>query len=447
MALKSISVMVIALCFVSVWSCSNQSYVETVVREKAPQIDINMYQEVKQYLESEVEACGSGVIDSTKTDNKCSYHIEVNQEMVERFKTGYIPKKHTGNGQYWVMPTEAEMKAVPEKWSIRDYGKAADFHAAKQLWNDCWANATANVFSLLASAMDKVLTFMSVQAVIDCSGEGSASSGGYMTAKNMLVKYGLVTRDKYPYNGKDNRCKYSKSELEKGLDYKLKGAPWVGSSFMYSKGNNTRAVPTAKMMQAAAIRDNSPLLVTVDAYDISGPGIYNNCSAINSGGNHMVGIEGWFTKDGKDIAQVTNSWGPNHGVDGVSNIQWECGGAGRLNRGLGVEAATYQYDAKCPMPVPETGPDQTIIKTTPGVGVLIGMEAKEKETCVWAPKEGLDNPNACKTFASPDITTEYHLTVSNECGESTAMVMVNVLGPKLEKSVIIKTPFGLIKGE
>jgi len=452
------SLILVIVSVFAIIGCSSDSdekfkVIEKVItKEIKTPFSVDDYPQAKEYLEEEIKSCGKGVVlhecegdVCVPEENNCAYAIKADYDFFTRFKTGYIPnKKKTGTGDYWVMPTAAEIAAVPEKWSIRDYGKAVDFHAAKQVNSDCWANATANVFSLLASAVDKVLTFMSVQAVIDCSGEGSASGGGYMTAKNMLVKYGIVTRDKYPYNGMDHKCKYSQAELAKGLDYKLKGAPWVGSSLMYSKGNKGRAVPTAAMIQAAMIRDQSPALVTVYAYDISGPGIYNNCSAINYGGNHMVGIEGFYKADGKDIAQVTNSWGPNHGVNGVSNIQWECGGAGRLNRGLGVEAATYQYDAKCAMPVPETGPDQVLIKLSPGAGVLLGKKAKEGEVCSWLPKEGLSNPESCETFASPSVSTEYHLTVKNSCGESTSMVQVDVYGKDMKKDKRTNTPFGIV---
>lgn len=162
----------------------------------------------------------------------------------------------------------------------------------------------------------------------------------------------------------------------------------------------------------------------------------------------MVNIVGWGKESDIEFASVWNSWGKGHGLNGISRIKWECGGPGKLNRALGQEARVFEYKPTCPnQPDAFTGPSQTIIKLSPGVGVQLGKQAKKGQSCHWLPEEGLSDPNSCNPFASPDFTTEYHLTATTECGEASAMVTVNVLGPKFEKSDKVLTPFGIMKSK
>ncbi|MEQ1843143.1 MAG: C1 family peptidase, partial [Verrucomicrobiales bacterium] len=177
--------------------------------------------------------------------------------------------------------------------------------------------------------------------------------------------------------------------------------------------------------------------------DISGGGIYNSCSSINSGGNHMVTITGWETVNGKRIAQVWNSWGQNHGVKGVSRIQWECGD-GKLNRGLGLEARVIQYFMPCE--APQVSFEKSEYVATRGGGIKLGRAQKRGVTCHWSPSEGLSDPDSCETTATPEVTTEYHLEAKNSCGTSSAMTLVipdSVLGK--QSASLILTPYGLVK--
>jgi hypothetical protein len=238
------------------------------------------------------------------------------------------------------------------------------------------------------------------------------------------------------------KCKYKAPEIAKGWEPKMVDTPYIGDSSSYSrsllKSDKTFAAkPTVDQMKQAMFKWKAPLVVTVAAYSISGDGVYDSCSAINSPGNHMVTIIGWEKWNGKDVALVWNSWGKNHGKDGVSRIVWECG-PGLLNRGLGVSARVVQYKATCRPPDAELGNAKKLILE--GSAVKLGKPMKDA-LCSWFPTDGLSDPKSCETYASPGGTTEYHLTATNECGYSSAMTLVEVWGPR-GKSPFALTPHG-----
>lgn len=428
--------------------CGSETYVTKVLKENVS-YNVESFPEVKSYLVEAVESCGKGVIDpERKEENKCSFHIDVNNDLLERFKTGLMKNKDN-DGKQFIMPTVADLAAVPEKWDMRDeFPAVKDVAINRQVCGDCWSQSTTKALEIMVAAYDKKIVPLSVQTQIStCRPDYGDCGGGYMTAADFLVKIGNPLESQDPYKGQNSSCKFSSDQLAKGFEYKLKNAPWVGTSLMHSAGNiEHRGGNTAEMIKALMYKFKSPALVTVSAYDVSGNGIVNSCSF--GGTNHMVDIVGWGKEDGTEFASVWNSWGKGHGLNGISRIKWECGGPGKLNRRLGEEARVYEYKALCPnQPNAVTGPSQTIIKLNPSVGVMIGQKPQAGQSCSWAPAAGLADPNSCQTFASPEVTTEYHLTAKTDCGEATAMVTINVLGPKLEKSKVILTPFGTIKNE
>ena len=201
----------------------------------------------------------------------------------------------------------------------------------------------------------------------------------------------------------------------------------------YREGTKVKAI------MAAMHQWQSPVVVTVAAYNISGNGIYNSCSAINDGGDHMVAISGWEMVNGKRIAHDWNSWGKSHGLDGISRIQWECGD-GRLNRGLGSSAKIVQYRPPC---TPPNAAQVGMHEVLAGKEVQIGAAQSAGTTCSWTPTDGLANPNACVTAAKPSQSTEYHLTATNTCGKSSSMTLVHVWG-RDGKSKTFLTPHGEI---
>lgn len=433
--------------------CGTETYVEKIVKQQVPAtLNLDSFPEAKEFLISEVEACGKGVIDPEKKEiNTCTHHIDVTQEMIERFKTGLKHDKDSEtDGKQWIMPSAADIAATPEAWDIRDLNPAvSQVKINRQTCGSCWAESSQKLLDLQVAVNDGKVIDSSVQYLVSTCVPTGDCGGGYMTTPDHIIKNkyggsGLPFWVDDPYLGVNSSCKWSKEQMAKGWEYKLKSAPCVGNSLMHSRGakKSTRG-NTAEMIKALMYKYKSGALVTVSAFDVSGNGIVSSCSF--GGTNHMVVIPGWGKENGVEFASVWNSWGKGHGLNGISRIKWECGGAGNLNRRLGEEARVYVYEPQCKnQPEAITGPSQTIIKTSPGVGVQLGKKAKAGQTCKWLPVEGLSDSESCNPFASPDVTTEYHVVAKTECGEASAMVNVNVLGPKMEKSVKVNTPFGII---
>ncbi len=422
----------------------------SVTEAMAKTFDMNdpAFIEAKRELDQEVELCGPGVVKGVTGENKCAYQIEVDSLFIRHpgMKTGLLHDEDWAQrGEAtWVMAPEVN---VPDNFDIRDLMKNGQPELKTQQCGDCWAWATHHGLELARAVHDETVFDHSVQTVLSCSKQGSCS-GGYMSAVDFM-KNGLPLEKDFPYlGGVTGRCKFNKEELVAGWSPKVMATPYIGSSLDYSRSMKTKegfdARPTVQQMKAAMYQWKSPLVVTVNAYSISGDGVVNSCSAINSGGNHMVTIVGWEKWNGKDVAHVWNSWGKGHGKNGVSRIVWECG-AGKLNRGLGVSAKIVQYKPACAAPMVDLGKAKHTIFH--GTSIKLGIKAMAGQICQWLPTSGVDNPKACETFISPSASTEYHLKVTNDCGSASAMTLVEVWGPKgTAISDAIFTPTGFIKG-
>jgi len=417
------------------------------------QYDINSpkYRFAKKELEQTIDMCGPGVVegavrkDGSALENRCSYHIKLDELFFTpiKEKTGLLQDSNWAyeDGITWYEPAASAMD-VPDNFDVRDLMKNGMPDLRKQNCGDCWAWATHHGLELTRAVHEQTVYDHSIQTVLSCSKAGSCG-GGYMSAVDFL-KNGLPMEPEFPYAGSDKSCKFNSSAISTGWTGKVVGTPYVGSSMTFSRAlrdadGNFREGTKVGAMMAAMYQWKAPLVVTVAAYSISGNGIYDSCSSINSGGNHMVAISGWEMVNGKRIAHVWNSWGKDHGENGVSRIQWECGD-GRLNRGLGTSAKIVQYNAPC------TPPDAAQVflhETVPGQGVQIGAAQAVGTSCTWLPTEGLADPKACVTTAKPGQSTEYHLTATNACGTSSSMTLVDVWarGEKAEKRMLL-TPHG-----
>lgn len=450
-----IAFLILILTVVIIGSCGADKVVQTIVSQQAPTINVDDFPQARDFLIEEVKLCGEGVISKNpEKGNSCGYTIDVNEDFFFRFKTGLKhDKDNEHDGKQWMMPAESDMRALPEEWDLRNLKpEVAQVKIDRQTCGSCWANSSAKLLDLQVAAHDGKIIDSSEQYLVSTCVPTGDCNGGYMTTPNHIIKnkfdgFGMPLEAMDPYKGVNSSCKWSKEQMQKGWEPKLKAAPWVGSSLAHSKGNRTNSYGnTAEMIKALMFKYKSGALVTVSAYDVSGNNMVTSCSF--GGTNHMVNIVGWGKENGTEFASVWNSWGKGHGLNGISRIKWECGSAGKLNRRLGEEARVYIYEPQCAnQPEAITGPSQQIIKLSPSVGVMIGKKAKPGQTCKWIPESGLANPNECETFASPEVSTEYHLTAKTECGEASAMVTITVLGPKLEKSDNLVTPFGIIKNK
>ncbi len=175
-----------------------------------------------------------------------------------------------------------------------------------------------------------------------------------------------------------------------------------------------------------------PLIGTIAGIG-AGKSIITKCSAVNSPGNHMQLGVGWYTRDGKHVDRIMNSWGTNHGFDGYTHLMQSCG-EGRYNRGWwrNMRAAIYTDTCDNLADAYIERPHYKIFKDG-GASVILGREATNGQTCQWMPESGILetlSSDGCRVVVSPEISTEYHLKASeSQCGtEASAMTLVEVVG-------------------
>lgn len=415
-------------------------------------IDARANRRAKKELQELVKACGPGIVEGAVSsngralENRCSYRVKLDDLFFksEEEKTGLLQDDDWAYAPETTFFEPTVKGPVPDSFDIRDLMKNGQPDLRTQKCGDCWAWATHHGLELARAVHDQKVFDHSVQTVLSCSKQGSCS-GGYMSAVDFL-KHGLPLESEFPYkNGSTGTCKYNSSTINTGWDGKVASTPYVGSSLTYSRFNRKsdgtyREGTKVQSMMDAIYQWKSPLVVTVSAYSISGNGVVDSCSAINSGGNHMVTVVGWETWNNKRVAHVWNSWGKSHGSNGVSRIVWECGN-GKLNRGLGVAAKIVQYKAPCTPPNAEQIHLHEIVA---GDSVKIGVEQAAGTQCSWSPTDGLSDPNSCVTTAKPGVSTEYHLTAKNDCGTSSSQTLVYLWGGARTASGkrVLMTPFG-----
>jgi len=408
------------------------------------------YQTAKLELEGLVNDCGPGVVRGVSevrgkpSENRCSFQVELDSLFFEGLetKTGLLQDRDWAyqDGIEWYLPKNIE---VPDSYDLRDFMSNGIPEIKKQQCGDCWAWSTHHGLEIARAVHDNRVVDHSIQTVLSCSRAGSCN-GGYMRAVDFLL-HGLPDESDFPYAGYDKNCKYSSSQISSGWEPKVIATPYVGDSKRYSLAKRTkqggyREGTKVKEMMAAMTDAKGPLVVTVAGFSISGNGIYNSCSSINSGGNHMVAIVGWDSENGKKNAHVWNSWGKSHGENGVSRIQWECGD-GKLNRGLGVSAKIVQYKPLC---TPPSAAQKYLHEIKPGDSVQMGVEPKPGVSCQWVPQEGLSDPHSCNPTAQPNQSTEYHLSVTNQCGTASSMTLVQLLSNEKGGKRKVLTPHGEI---
>jgi len=379
--------------------------------------------------------------------NHCRFQVSLDELFFRapEMKTGLIVDKNWPykDGVVW-----AEPKQVPlaDKFDLRDLMKGASRSLKLKTAETVWAWATHHGLEIARAVHDGKAYDLSVQSVLSCSGAGSCN-GGTMEAVDFL-KHALPMETDFPYEGYDASCKYSDSEIQTGWEAKIIAAPYVGKSLRFSRAmrnrdGSFREGNKIQEMMAAMAQWQSPLVVTVSAYSISGPGIYDSCSDINSDGDHMVAVVGWDEEGGSRNAHVWNSWGQKHGDHGVSRIKWECG-ENELNRGLGQAARIVQYKLPCTPPNPQQDGMHEILA---GSSVQIGAAQPDGVKCSWMPTDGLMDPTACLATARPAKTTEYHLTATSDCGTTSSMTMVDVWGPSAKRARPSLPPLGRLLGK
>lgn len=327
---------------------------------------------------------------------------------VQHYRATYL---HMGTGYYGL-----KMGDLPEELDLTPPG----FHVNRQPRGSCWAEGARSCAEATYHYVTKKHEHVSTQRVIDCSGFGSAASGGQIAVKDM-VTHGLVREADYPYTGYDARCKKDVAAFHKAnRHFFLKGA---------SGGD-----PTWEEMKAAH--------VAFGASEDCG-----NAGAMRSGGwvktaggggtNHCYGGFGYrkHPTEGWECKLEQNSWGTGWGGGEKMAPGQGCYGTDSdgVKGNIVAEIAFLDMGSPCPPPKADAGPDKTILQI-PGLPqhVKIGTPRVGTQTYKWSVLSGdtgpsvIDDADIAETIVRPQRTTRFKLTVTNECATAHAEVTVHV---------------------
>lgn len=439
-----------------------------VIKVVPPNIKIEKYPWAVEEIKNLIDECGAGVIQKAdgshvRLENKCGHTVAVDELLLTHptKKTGYLHEEDWPykKGVQFISATDEEIAAVPEYWDLKDRGPMIRIH--RQGCGNCWATSSRAMLEQLIATHDGKLIPLSSQTTLSrcCTWCGSCN-GGYMSTPDWFSKdkenLGLPLLPRDPEVEHNTSCKFTDDELENEMDYLVESSPYVGSSLSYSRFYDANSRPDGqkvKNTQALMIKHKSAALVTISALSqskMNNPKPYMGCSKVNSGGNHMEIVSGWYQYNDRTIARVQNSWGTGHGAhgDGFTHLKWECS-PGRLNRGLGRSTRVGIYKPECTN-LADAYLAKPVHKVMKGNYVVLGRPGTNDQYCDWTPGIGIIRPlsnDGCQILVqATDKSVEYHLTAKEDTchTQRTAMTLVEVWGPANRADILV-TPHGEVE--
>lgn len=250
-----------------------------------------------------------------------------------------------------VAPTPAQLDQM-DRSAERDRGAAAAASAdplpakldyaelgfvsgpKRQVNSDCWAFCTisaAEGAAMKAKAMNLPSLNLSEQSVIDCSGFGSARSGGWIAFK-WLKEHGTYSEASYRYQGVDQRCRNPVT------------SPVRAKDFGVVSPRDAQGYPTTDAIKRALV-DHGP----VGTYIYASRKLMGHTTGVFTQYttrmriNHCVTIVGW--DDAKSAWRVKNSWGASWGEGGLGWIRFGENSIGYGSQWVDMDVSTVDAAA------------------------------------------------------------------------------------------------------
>ena len=229
----------------------------------------------------------------------------------DEFRAMYLAKpEFIDLSEFKDTPTQDHTDNLDKDWDkegymnpIRDQGNCGS----------CWAFAAVSAAEAVYAIKNakKLLSF-SEQELVDCINtqtSNGCNGGERWEALEYIAKNGIVSRDKYPYVARDEKCKREGHDKTKPIN----------GSFNLTKGKN-------KELAEEVVK--RPVSIGVNASPFNfmfyREGILDKACPHDEI-NHAVVAVGVGNKDGKLFWKIRNSWGSNWGEGGHIRIERDTG--------------------------------------------------------------------------------------------------------------------------